>query len=50
MERTQLRNQESIRIHGEEENYKKLGTLEADTIRQTEMREKVRKVSLSKIK
>ena len=38
-------NQESIRIFGEK-NYKYQGLLEADTIKQIEMKEKVRKVYL----
>ena len=37
-----LPNQERIRSFGEKENYKFLGVLEADTIRQTEMKEKVK--------
>ena len=36
----ELPNQEKIRILGEKENYKYLGVLEADTIKQMEMKEK----------
>ena len=37
MERIEQLNQESIRILGEKENYKYLGILGADTIKQTEI-------------
>ena len=40
MEGIELRNQEIIRAHGEKENYKYSGILEADTIKQVEMKEK----------
>ena len=36
-------NQERIRIFGEKENYKHLEILEADTIKQVEMKENIRK-------
>ena len=39
-----VENQESNRILGEKENYKYLGILDADTIKQTEMKEKARKL------
>ena len=39
-ERVELPNQEKIRTHREKETYKYLGIVEADTIKQTEMREK----------
>ena len=35
-------NREEIRTFGEKENYKYLGILEADAIKQTEMKEKIR--------
>ena len=35
-------NQEYIRILGEKENFKHLGILEADTIKQSEIKEKIR--------
>ena len=37
-------NQESIRNVGEKENYKYLGILQANTIKQAEMKEKYKKV------
>ena len=43
MEWTELPNLESIRNLREKENYKYLEILEADTIKQTEMTERVRK-------
>ena len=36
----ELPNQEKIRTYGEKETYKYLGILEADTIKQAEMKEK----------
>ena len=42
-EGTELPNQECIRTLGEKENFKYLGILETDTIRQTEMKETIRK-------
>ena len=39
----ELPNQEKIRSLGEKETYKYLGILEADTIKQVEMKEKLRK-------
>ena len=38
----ELPSQEKIRTLGEKENYKYLGILEADMIKQTEMKEKVK--------
>ena len=43
MERTKLPHRKSIRTHEEKENYKSQGILKADTIKQTDMKEKVRK-------
>ena len=43
MERTELSNQERIKALGEKENYKYQGILEADNIKQTEMKENLRK-------
>ena len=43
IEGIELSNQESIRILGEKENYKYQRILEADGIKQTEMKEKARK-------
>ena len=40
MERTELPNQEKTRTLGEKENYKFLGILEANTIKQAEIKEK----------
>ena len=39
----ELPNQEKIRKHGENETYKYLGILEADTIKQVEMKDKIQK-------
>ena len=39
----ELPNQESFKMLGEKENYKYLGILEADTIKQAEMKEKIKK-------
>ncbi len=39
----ELPNQERIRTRGEKENYKYLGILEADIIKQVEMKEKIKK-------
>ena len=39
----ELPNQDKIRILGEKETYKYLGILEADTIKQEEMKEKIKK-------
>ena len=39
----ELPNQEKIRTHGEKEVYKYLGILEADIIKQVEMKEKIKK-------
>ena len=39
----ELRNQDKIRTLGEKETYKYLGILEADTIKQVEMKEKIKK-------
>ena len=43
MEGKELPNQERIRMVGGKENYKFLGMLEVDTLRQGEMKEKIRK-------
>ena len=43
-ERIELRNQERIRTLGEKETYKYLGILEADTIKQVELKEKNLKI------
>ena len=42
-EEIELLNQEKIRTLGKKENYKYLGILEVDTIKQAEMKEKIRK-------
>ena len=42
-DRIELPNQHKIRTLGEKETYKYLGILEADTIKQEEMKEKLRK-------
>ena len=42
-ERIELRNQEKIRMLGEKKTYKYLVILEADTIKQVEMKEKILK-------
>ena len=47
MERVELPNQVVIRTPGEKETYKYLGILEADTIRQAEMKGKIKKGYLS---
>ena len=39
----ELPNQEKVRTHAENETYKYLGILEADTIKQVEMKNKIRK-------
>ena len=39
----ELPNQDKIRMLGEKENYKYLGILEADTIKQMEMKDKITK-------
>ena len=44
----ELPNQDKIRMLGEKETYKYLGTLEADTIKQVEMKEKIQKEYLRK--
>ena len=44
----ELPNQEKIRILGEKETYKYLGMLEADTIKQVEMKEKIKKEYLKR--
>ena len=46
-ERIKLPNYQRIRKLGEKENYKHLGILEADTIKQAEMKEKFLKKSTS---
>ena len=46
-EGVQLPNQEVIRTLGEKETYKYLGILEADTIKQQEMKERKKKNSIS---
>ena len=43
MEGIELQNREIIKVLGEKENYKYLGILEADTIKQAEMKEKISK-------
>ena len=47
MEEIEQPNQKSIRKIEEKENYKYLGILEADAIKQTEMKEKIRKAYAS---
>ncbi len=42
-DRTELQTQEKIRTLGEKETYKYLGILEADTIKQVEMKDKIQK-------
>ena len=44
----ELPNQDKIRTFGEKETYKYLGILEADTIEQMEMKEKIKKEYLRK--
>ena len=46
----ELRNQDKIRTLGENDAYKYLGILEADTIKQLEMKEKIRKEYLRRTK
>ena len=46
----ELPKQDKIRTLGENETYKYLGILEADTIRQTEMKDKIQKEYLRRIK
>ena len=41
MEEIELRNQDRIWTFGEKETYKHSGILEADSIKQTEMKEKI---------
>ena len=41
--RIELRNQDKIRALAEKETYKYLGILEADTVKYTEMKEKIKK-------
>ena len=43
MDRMELPNQDKTRMLGENETYKYLGILEADTIKQMEMKEKIKK-------
>ena len=50
MEGIELPNQKGIRMLGEKENYKYLEILEMDTIKQAEMKEKIRKKCLRWIK
>ena len=50
MERKELPNQEGIRTLREKENYKYLGILNSDTIKQVEMKEKLRNEFLRKMK
>ena len=49
-DRMELPNQEKIWTLGEKETYKYLGILEADTIKQVEMKEKIKKEYLRKIR
>ena len=46
-DRMELSNQDKIRTFGEKETYKYSGILEADTIKQVEMKEKKFKKSIS---
>ena len=48
--RIKLPNQERIRILGQKENYKYLGILKADTIKEAEMKEKFRKRYLRRMR
>ena len=48
MDRMELPNQDKIRMLGEKEMYNYLGILEADTIKQVEMKEKIKKEYLRK--
>ena len=49
MEGIELPKQESIRMFGEKEKYRYLGILEADTIKQTEMEEKIQNIEEEKL-
>ena len=49
-EGTEIPNQEKIRMLGEKETYKYAGILEAGTIKQAEMKEKIKKEYLRKTK
>ena len=49
-DRMELPNHDKIRTHGENETYKYLGILEADTIKQVEMKNKIRKEYLRRTK
>ena len=44
-DRMEQQNQEKIRKYGEKKNYKYLGILEADTIKQVEMKDKIKKTN-----
>ena len=44
----ELPNQDKIRMLGEKETYKYLGILEADTIKQVEMKDKIQKEYLKR--
>ena len=44
----ELPNQDKIRTFGEKESYKYLGLLEADTIKQVEMKDKIKKEYLKR--
>ena len=46
----ELSNQDKIRMLGEKETYKYLGILEADTIKQVKMKEKIKKEYLRRIR
>ena len=46
----ELPNQDKIRTLGEKETYKYLGVLEADTIKQMEVKEKIKKEYLRRIR
>ena len=48
MEGIEITNQEKIRTFGEKETYKYFGILEAATIKQAEMKEKIKKEYLKK--
>ena len=50
MEEVKLTNYEKLRTLGEKETYKYLGILEADTIKQVEMKEKIKKEYLRRTK
>ena len=47
-DRMELPNQDKIRMLGERETYKYLGILEADTIKQGEMKDKIHKEYLGR--